>query len=300
MTGYVAALDIGGTTIKSALHHGVTTTAHHRRPTPRQLGPEAVVAAVLDEARALVEHGTARHGTPPAALGVACLGMVDEHTGTAVASSAIGWHDVPLRELLAAATGLPVTVTNDLRAAAHAEARTRDDDDFLFVAVGTGIGGAIVTGGDVRTGAHQRAGEIGHLTVHQGGYRCGCGAHGCLEAEASASAVARRHHAATGGQATARDVARLAATGDTAAAAVWQTTVSRLATGLSMAATLLDPGVVVVGGGLSLAGEQLLGPLREAFERRFRMPRPPRLVLSTHGDESACVGAALMALEARA
>lgn len=292
MTPYVVAVDIGGTSVKSALVTGDARIVEQRRtPTDRR----RVIALVLEEIQTLVGAGLVRFGHRPAAIGVASLGMVDDVTGVAVASGTVGWRDVPLREIIARETGLPVTVTNDLRAAALAEARQGVHDDFLFVAVGTGIGGAAVTGGTVAAGAHQRAGELGHVVVAPHGYECACGSTGCLEAEASATAVARRYRDRTGLDRSAAQVAVAAKAGDPDAVAVWQTTVQRLADGLSAAAAVLDPGAIVVGGGVSLAGDFLLAPLRREFLNRFRLPRPPEVFVSTLGDAAARTGAALLA-----
>lgn len=296
MTAYVAAIDIGGTTVKSALDLGAgQAVVTRRRPTQRDRGAAHVLDVVRQEARELIGEGLERFGVPPAAIGIASLGMIDETSGVAVSSSAVGWADVPLRDIVEQDTGRPVAVTNDLRAAARAEAAVSDDDDFLFVAIGTGIGGALVTGGAVRLGAHQRAGELGHITVAPAGYPCGCGGRGCLEAEASATAIARRFFDRTGGHRTAQQVAEAALLGDPEAYAVWATTTERLADGLCSAATLLDPGALVIGGGVALAGDFLLAPLRSLFAQRFRMPAPPDIRLAGHRDDAARAGAALLA-----
>jgi glucokinase len=167
----------------------------------------------------------------------------------------------------------------------------------LVVPIGTGIAAAHVVDGRVFAGAHGAAGEIGHIVVRPGGPRCGCGQHGCLEAVASASAVARRYAEAAGRTASAEAVAALAASGDPVASAVWRETVDALADGLLVGIALFDPELVVVGGGLAEAGDALLTPLSDALRERITFHREPRLSRAALGDESGCLGAALLALD---
>ncbi len=294
---YVAAIDVGGTTLKAALYTRSGEELHHeRRPTPR--GAEAVVRQVLVLCEHLVNHGRSRLGAGPAAIGLACLGWVDQTTGVARASGAVGWREVPLRDLVAAHTGVPAVLDNDLRAGALAEARLgagKHYGTFLFLPVGTGIGAALVLDGKPFPGPRGLAGELGHIVVEPGGQPCACGAGGCLEAEASATGIVRRYQAMTGRQATARQIAGLAAHGDPEASQVWQITVARLARGIATAAAMLDPQAVVIGGGVSLAGDTLLEPLRQAVARDFRLASPPAVVPAALGDTSARLGAALLA-----
>jgi glucokinase len=147
--------------------------------------------------------------------------------------------------------------------------------------------------GVARLGPHHRAAEIGHVVVDPAGDACGCGQRGCLETLASATGIARRH----GGGLSAHDVARLAAAGDVRAREVWSQAVEALAVALVGAITLLDLDLVVVGGGVARAGEQLLGPLRAELDARITFQRPPRLVQAALGDEAAVAGAALIALD---
>ncbi|WNV87553.1 ROK family protein [Umezawaea sp. Da 62-37] len=295
----LAAIDIGGTSIKSALLlPGQRIGYSARRPTPR--GADAVLEAVFASADDLLATAVARFGGLPAALGVASLGIVEEHTGRAVYSAAVGWRDVPLAELVRERTGLPVGLGHDIRAAAHAESAAgagKGASSCLFVAIGTGIGGAFVLDGRIVPGAHHRGAEIGHLRIRPGGRACGCGAHGCLEAHASASAITRAGTAAAGTAVTAQDVIAAAGRGEAWAVPVWTEAVDALADGLAACLCLFDPGVVVLGGGLSRAGEALLAPLRTALRPRYRLGEPPPLRVAAFADDSAVIGAGLIALE---
>ncbi|WP_371515524.1 ROK family protein [Kitasatospora sp. NBC_01300] len=299
----VVAVDVGGTGIKAALLDREAAVRHQvRRATGRERGPEAVVATVVDLV-ADVRREAARQGAQVDAVGLAVPGIVDEATGTGVYSATIGWRDVPFRELVAERTGLPVAVTHDVRAGGVAEARLgagRGEERFLFVPVGTSIAAAVMTGGRALPGAHHRAGEIGHLVVRPGGEACACGARGCAETYASAAAVARRYTEATGRPALAPEVARLAAEGDGAAGAVWQEAVDALADALLTAVLVLDPPLVVLGGGLAESGDLLLAPLAAALAARARIQVAPRLVPAALGDRAGCLGAGLRALDAAA
>jgi glucokinase len=297
----VVALDVGGTGIKCALVDDAGRVRHsERHATGRERGPAAVVTTILDIADGLVATaGTA--GLRPRAVGVVVPGVIDEATGVAVWSANVGFRDVPLRQLVIDRLGLPATLGHDVRAGGLAEARLgagRGYRHVLVVAIGTGIAAAHVVDGRVFTGAHGAAGEIGHIVVRPGGPACGCGLNGCLEAIASASAVARRYADQRPGEEIGADrVAALAADGDPIAASIWQETVDALADGLLTGVALFDPEVVVIGGGLAEAGDSLLVPLTTALRSRLTFHREPALYRAALGDEAGCLGAGLLALD---
>ncbi|MEU2112198.1 ROK family protein [Streptomyces sp. NPDC087659] len=298
---HVIALDVGGTGMKAALVGADGALLHEsRRATGRDRGPEAVVEAILGFAAELRALGEERYGESAAAAGVAVPGIVDTANGVAVYAANLGWRDVPLRALLAARLGgVPVALGHDVRTGGLAEGRIgagRGTDRFLFVPLGTGIAGAIGIGGAIEEGAHGCAGEIGHVVVRPGGPECGCGQRGCLETLASASAVSRAWAAASGDpEADAADCAKAVASGDGAAAQVWQEAVDALADGLVTALTLLDPRTLIIGGGLAEAGETLFTPLRAAVEARVTFQKLPAIVPAALGDTAGCLGAGLLA-----
>ncbi|AEM88067.1 ROK family protein [Streptomyces violaceusniger Tu 4113] len=298
---HVIALDVGGTGMKAALIGADTTLLHEaRRPTERERGPEAVVAAILDFAAELREIGERRFGGPPVAAGVGVPGVLDEDRGVAVFAANLGWSDVPLRALLTERLGgIPVALGHDVRMGGLAEGRIGAGEGarrFLFVSVGTGIAGAIGIDGRIDPGAHGSSGEIGHIVVRPGGPACGCGQSGCLETLASAAAVGRAWAGASGDPtADAADCAKAVRSGDPRAVAVWGEMVGALADGLVTGLTLLDPGVLIVGGGLAEAGETLFAPLRTAIEERLTFQQLPRIVPAALGDTAGCLGAGLLA-----
>jgi glucokinase len=298
---HVIALDVGGTGMKAALlAQDGSVLFEARRPTGREHGTDAVVAAILDFAADLAEEGRRRFGQGPLAAGVAVPGTIDEKNGIAVFSANLGWRDLPMRKLLAERLGgLPVALGHDVRSGGLAEGRIgagRGVDRFLFIALGTGIAGAIGIDGRIEAGAHGYGGEIGHVVVRPGGPPCGCGARGCLETLASAGAVSRAWAEASGDPAAdAADCALAVAAGDPAALVIWQRAVAALADGIVLAQSLLDPSTVIVGGGLAEAGDTLFTPLRAAVAERLTFQMPPKVLPAMLKDTAASLGAGLLA-----
>ncbi len=291
----VVALDVGGTQMKGAVVEPDTRLREVRRfDTPRASGP----AAVVEQALAAVDELVA--AAPDArAVGLVVPGVVDEHAGVAVYSENIEWHDVEFVRLVGERTGLPVGFGHDVRAGGLAERElgaARGSDDVLFVPIGTGIAGAMVVGGHLVLNPY--AGEIGHVDA---GFDdpCACGARGCLEAVASGASVARRYTRLTGEVVPgAREVLARAEAGDTAAASVWGDALEALARVLATYVSILAPERIVVGGGVSHAGEALLGPLRQRLRRRLVWQQEPEIVAAVLADEAGCLGAALLARRA--
>ncbi|WP_111554801.1 ROK family protein [Kitasatospora sp. SolWspMP-SS2h] len=298
---HVIALDVGGTGMKAALvAQDGSVLFEARRPTGREHGPDAVVATILDFAADLAREGRTRFGAAPLAAGVAVPGTIDEGNGIAVFSANLGWRDLPMRKLLGERLGgIPVALGHDVRSGGLAEGRIgagRGVDRFLFIALGTGIAGAIGIHGSIEAGAHGYGGEIGHVVVRPGGPLCGCGARGCLETLASASAVSRAWAAASGDpEADAAACASAVDAGDPRAAEVWQEAVDALADGIALAQSLLDPSTVIVGGGLAEAGDTLFTPLRAAVTGRLTFQMPPEVVPAMLKDTAASLGAGLLA-----
>jgi glucokinase len=294
----VAAIDVGGTAIKGALvTEDLRVTHDVRRPTPRAQGPDAVVEAIAEVADELL-----RAAPHPVAIGIVVPGIVEESTGIARYSANLGWRCLPLAAQLHQRTGLPVVLGHDVRAGALAEHRMgagRGATGMLFLPLGFGIAGAIIADGRLVT-SKGYAGEVGHLQVDLAGDTCGCGRVGCLETIASAASVGRRYAQRAGLPAPvgAREVAALVGAGtDPIAAAVWREAIDALAGAITTVNAITAPEVVVIGGGLSLAGDLLLEPLRTAVaDRRTFLPLP-RIVPAELGDRAGSLGAAMLALD---
>ncbi len=292
--GVVLAIDVGGTTIKGALvADDGTFLSEMARPTPVAEGPDAVVTALL----ALVSELTGATPVDARALGLVVPGVVDSRTGRAVWSANVGFRDVPLRDVVRDAVGLPTLLEHDVYAAGVAERTVGAAvgvDDHLIAVIGTGIAGVLHVGGRPVRGALGVAGELGHIPVWPGGEHCPCGQRGCLERYASAAAIARRY-AALGGEpgVTAEQVAVRRST-DPAAQRVWQEATEALAIALVTCTMLLDPELIVIGGGLSAAGDALRAPVDAELTERITWRAPPTLHLSPLGGRAGLTGAAIL------
>ena len=286
------AVDVGGTTIKAELvDRAGTVVAAAQRPTPH--GHQAI-ETIAEVGRTLLAQ---RSEAPVVGAGVVVPGLVDREAGIATYNANIGWRDLELVRSLGAAWRLPVRIANDVAAGGVAEHRLGagvGTQDLAFVPIGTGIAASIVSGGHLVTGHRGETAEIGHLAVRPG-VRCACGRDGCLEAVASAAAIARRYTGLSGNYVTgARDVAERLST-DTVAGQVWQDAVEALADALAILSLVVNPARVVIGGGLSRAGEGLLAPLRVALRQRTNIVHPADVTASALGDRGGVIGAALLA-----
>lgn len=293
----VLAVDVGGTSIKAEVVDGsgdVLLTGEVATPYG-----DAARNAIADLGRDLIGRA-ATAGSGIASAGVILPGIVDRSRGVGVMSANVGWRNLSFRAELAAAWSVPVAVDHDVTAAGLAEWQAgagRGVDDLAFVSVGTGIAAALVSGGRLLRGGAGQAGEIGHLPVDPNGRRCGCGGRGCLETIASAASVVRRYGELSGTHvSSAADVvARL--DHDDAARQTWDEAVAALATGLSAVVHLLLPVRVILGGGMSRAGEALTRPVADALSRRVCAVPVPDVVSAALGPRAGVVGAALLAAE---
>jgi glucokinase len=293
----VLAFDVGGTDMKAALADDAGRIRDILRvPTPldgkRTAG--AVVTRIGELARDLLRDHPDVH---PQAAGLLVPGHVDDEGGVGVFSENLGWTDYPFRDRAAAMLGVPVSFGHDVRGAGEAEYRlgaAAPFRDVVVMAIGTGIAGAIFVQGTLYTGGGM-AGEIGHSKVADGP-ACACGGHGCLEAVASAGAIARRYTQATGQVVSgAKDVLDRAALGDVRAKEIWESTLDALALGLSHTVALLAPEAIVIGGGLSQAGPALFEPLERRLDAILTFHRRPKLLRASIGENAGVIGAALRA-----
>jgi glucokinase len=292
-------MDIGGTKIAIAVVEAGTGEVIARRviSTPAQEGPLAVVDAAADlAARILVSY-------PVAAAGVGAPGVIDADRGVVVTSTGVlpGWEGTAVAAELERRLGLRFAADNDVNAAALGEARYgagRGLDSFLFVAVGTGLGGAIVSGGRVVRGATGTAGEIGHVPVFGvEGVTCSCGRSGHLEAVVAAPAVTAAYQRATGEKAEVRMIARRAAAGEAAAAEVLERVGTVFGRTLGGLVNTLDPQAVILGGGVMEAGPPLWRPVEEALRAEV-LASAAKVTLrpATLGVDAGVIGAAALAL----
>ena len=285
-------VDIGGTKIAvGLLDDDGTLSARDSAPTSTA-GADAVLAQVSELVAGL--------GGTPTAIGVGAPGVVDPVAGVVLSATEVlpGWQGARVRPELSRVAGLPVAVDNDVRAFAHAEARLGAGSPYrrvLFVSVGTGVGGALTEDGRLLRGAHGSAGEIAHLLVSERGpIPCGCGRFDHLEAVVAGPAIA-----AAAGEATGPAVVERMRAGDERARAAIGKAATVLGRALAGFVTAVDLDAVVVGGGVSRIGADLLDPLAEALRAEVRPPGRSMPVLpAALGPDAPVIGAALLAREA--
>lgn len=307
-TALGVGVDIGGTKVAAGIvDAGGRILEQVAEPTPD--GPE-VAALVAD----LVGRLRARAEGPVGGIGVGAAGFVSVDRSTVTFAPNIDWRDEPLGAEIARLVDLPVVVENDANAAAWGEYRFgagADSDDLLLVTIGTGVGGGVIQDGGLVRGGFGAAAEIGHLRLVRDGRLCGCGQHGCFEQYASGSAlVAEARERASSDDPAARPlldragdvpsitgplVTDLAQEGDAFAIDLLRDLGAWIGEGCASLVTVLDPTVIVIGGGVGAAGDLLLAPVREAFEEhlpaRFHR-RIAEIRLATLGNEAGIVGAA--------
>jgi glucokinase len=236
---------------------------------------------------------------PPLAVGLAVPGLVHDSAGSIVYAANLGLRNVGIGTLAQERLGLPIAVMHDVRAAAVAEGllgAARGCSDYLLLTLGTGVGAAVVIGGRPYTGAHGIGGELGHVAVEPRGPVCGCGRVGCLEALASAGGIGRRYEAmGSSSSVSTEEIAARAGAGDPVASQVWREALDALALAIVNYATLLDPELVVIGGGMAAAGPSLFDPLRERVRALARFGEPCPIVPAALGEDAGRVGAAIAA-----
>jgi glucokinase len=313
--GCVIGVDLGGTKLLAGVvdselnvHHRVFRHAREGKNTEELLS--ALVAAV-EEARAAFD-GEIQ------AVGFGIPSLVDARTGVAGTTVHLPLQGVPFRDVMAERLGLPVVVDNDANAAMVAEHRrgaARGAQTAALLTLGTGIGGGLVVDGRTVHGASGAAGEWGHMVIDVNGPRChgSCPNNGCLETLVSGTALARAglrvaqsvpdsglgRALANGREITGMLVTELAHDGDLAAADVVALMGTYLGVGIANVVNILNPEVVVIGGGVVAAGDLLLDPARQVVAERALAPSRDQVrIVPTHfGDASGMMGAAILAMD---
>ena len=272
-------VDIGGTKIAGGVVDENGTILEELRVESPATDAEAIEEAVAG----LVRELGSRHSI--SAVGVGAAGYVDKTRAIVMFAPNIAWRNVNLKAELEARVQLPVVIENDANAAAWGEFQYgagHDVNDLLLVTVGTGVGGGVVLDGELYRGGFGAGAEIGHMRVVPDGILCGCGNRGCFEQYASGSAMVREARAAAGGGSPSAQllldragghvsgitgplITQGARAGDPFAIGQLANLGRWLGEGIASLAAVLDPAVVVIGGGVSEADELLLDPIRAAF-----------------------------------
>lgn len=306
--------DVGGTHIRTAVGSSdIRLLGKLHRNTRVDSGPDGVIGQIDEMARDSAR-GAGVDLNQIAAMVIAAPGPLDPETGVVIeAPNMPGWHRVELAGDLQKRLGFPVRAANDANAAAVGEFRYgagRGCRNLVYFTVSTGIGGGVIVDGHLMEGSSGTAGELGHMTIDLHGPRCPCGNTGCLEVLASGTSIGRifRERLASGGrsivtewttQATGADVTRAAAMGDSLAVEVFAEAAESLGVGVVNAVNIFNPDVVVLGGGVTQAGERLFGPVREMVRQRaMPVSRDNVRVLPVElGDDAGLYGALAIALD---
>ncbi|MEJ7748481.1 MAG: ROK family protein [Candidatus Limnocylindrales bacterium] len=311
----VLGLDIGGTKLAAGVVGADGRVwAFDVVPSRREEGPAGMIPRLLHLGQAVVA-AAGLDWSAVKAVGIACGGPLDPAAGVIQSPPSLpGWDEVPLVAIVGAKLDRPTVVDNDATAGALAEwwygVGTRGDvRTLIYLTISTGVGGGLLLDGRLFRGSAGNAGELGHLTVDRLGRMCGCGRRGCLEAYASGTNIAlRAREALATGEAsslallprvTARDVAEAAAAGDRLGGRIWDETTAILGSAVANILNIFNPDLVVLGGGVTRAGDQLLLPVREAGLRQAMPPaaRTADIVLAGLGDRLGVVSAAAIAFE---
>jgi len=290
---YILGIDIGGTNLVAGCvsEDGSQLLGERSAPTHAEHGADDVIDRLLAMGRAsIAETRSQVAGAEIVGVGVGAPGPLDTHRGIVLLTPNLGWVDMPLRDRVSEGLGLPAQLDNDANCAVlgeHWRGAARGARHALGMTIGTGIGGGLILDGRLYHGASDCAGEIGHTTIEINGRRCNCGNYGCLEAYASGPAIARRAIEAmeSGGETTLRryvngDLSQLSAqtvyeaahNGDLLALEVVQDTAKFLGAGIANLINIFNPDVVVVCGGVTLAGDRLFAPLQREVSRRAFKP----------------------------
>jgi len=315
---YHLGIDLGATTVKA----GVVSAQKNLQATfavetANQKGSD-VLERIINCARQAVAQANLNL-SDITAMGIASPGPIDIKAGIICDSPNIqGWRDIPLAKLLSEALGLPAVLENDANAAALGEYHLGAGQSVAVMAMftlGSGIGGGVVIDGEVLHGAHGFAAELGHIILLPGGRKCGCGQRGCAEAYASANSTAARAVEAlqqgresslgqllpAGRQLTAKDVVDHARQGDTLAGEILDGTAYYLALLSLNVRAVVDPQLIVLGGGLAQAGDILLSAVRKHFKEQgwhLQGADRCRIDLAALGNQAGMIGAALAAAKA--
>lgn len=284
-------IDVGGTTVKIGLFSETELLDKWEIPTNTADNGKNIVADIV---RSLPGRATG------AAIGVPGAVLAD---GTVNRCVNLGWGICRPGDEFSALTGMPCRMANDANIAALGEYWLGSGKGYgstLMVTLGTGVGGGVVIGGRIVTGAHGAAGEIGHICVEpKETEACPCGNHGCLEHYCSATGIARLARRAGLGELTAKDIFDRTAAGDDRALAVVDLACDYLGRGIASICTVFDPDAVVIGGGVAKAGEFLRIRVDQAFRKyAFHACHETDIRLAVLGNDAGIYGAGRLAMDA--
>jgi len=308
----IIGVDIGGTSVKVGLiNYDGEIVYKWEIPTNKDHQGRGIVDDVWNSITETLSKQNI--GKRIIGIGVGAPGFVNRKTGIVEEAVNIGWKNFELRDAFHHLSDLPVFIENDANLAALAEnwqGRGEQSEDAMFITLGTGVGGGIIVNGEIMNGVNGTAAELGHILVDLNGSRCNCGRTGCLETIASATGIVRQsmdevsnnpngalaYHYKRHGKLEAKDVFNLAEDGDMASENIIDKTMDVLGLAIANTAVIINPSQIIIGGGVSKAGERLLSKINRSF-KKYALPRIIEcceLRLAELGNDAGIIGAAYL------
>lgn len=308
-------IDLGGTNIAGGLVTDAGVILNKLSvPTGRERGSDAVIEDIYRVVEALLKDN--KSGEAVKGIGIGIPGIADPHTGEVIVCVNLNWYNVPLRAKLAEKTSLPVYIDNDATVAGVAEFQVAQEGkykDAIILTLGTGVGGGVLVDGKVISGHHGIGSELGHMLIGESLYTCNCGRNGCLETFASSTAIIHyaKHLILSGRKSTMMDavgddldkisgevIFSAAKAGDAVAEEVVDRLVTYLSRGIMNIVCTLDPEIVFLGGGLSMAGSFLLDKINVALDdlKYFKATPHAKVEIAKFKNDAGIIGAAMYAM----
>ncbi|GAU79731.1 ROK family protein [Fusibacter sp. 3D3] len=305
-------IDLGGTNIAGGLVDASGQIVKSiSTPTRVERGSDAIIEDIAQVIQALRQHSA-----DVKSVGIGIPGIADPHTGAVLACVNLNWYDVPLREKLEALIGISVFIDNDATVAGVAEFQVSQKGQYtnaVMLTLGTGIGGGILVNGEVVSGHHGIGSEIGHMIIGENFYNCNCGRNGCLETFASSTAIIKyAKYLLENGEISdlimtsakgdlnninGQIIFDAAKKGDNLANKVVDRLVKYLSRGIINVVCMIDPEIIVLGGGLSHAGDFLVDKIKLALEdlKYYKSSPLPKIEIAKLKNDAGIIGAAMYA-----
>ncbi|WP_087971676.1 ROK family glucokinase [Oceanobacillus rekensis] len=316
MNELLIGIDIGGTTVKiGIIDNNGAIVEKWKIPTNISNGGKTIVDDVWNSIVKKIE-SLALNNTLISGIGVGAPGFINADTGFVYEAVNIGWKNVDLANQLKLKSGIPVFIENDANIAVLGENWTgagNQSKNLIAITLGTGVGGGIIANGTILNGESGMAGELGHIKVEDNGYSCNCGNYGCLETVASATGIVRQAMEKISDfpdsvlgetyrknqRITARDIFEIASDGDSMSNHIIKRTADLLGQVIANMGVIINPSKVLIGGGVSTAGDQLIDEIKLAFEKHAlpRVKDACEIKAAQLGNDAGIIGGAFLVLD---